>query len=91
MTDPVGSGTPWGTGLVVAGFAALVAVVAVIACGAAMIEVHPLLAVVVNLVVAAGVAPTLWQWRATPVWRWLVYGTVAGVAAGWLALALGAR
>ncbi|MFC4603462.1 DUF2537 domain-containing protein [Rhodococcus kronopolitis] len=91
MSGPAADTTPWATGLVVAGFAAAVVAVAVIACGGAMIAVHPLLAVVVNLVVAAGVAPTLWEWRAAPVWRWLVVGAVAGVAVGWLGLVAGAR
>lgn len=80
-----------GPALVVAGFSAVLVAVAVIACGAAMNAVHPMLAVVVNVVVAAGVAPTLWQWRQVPVWRWVVYGAVAGVLAGWLALLCGAR
>lgn len=80
-----------GPALVVAGFAATLFAVAVIACGAAMIAVHPLLAVVVNVVVVAGVAPTVWQWREVPVWRWVVYGATAGVVLGWLALLVGAR
>lgn len=80
-----------GPALVVAGFAAVLVAVAVIACGGAMIAVHPLLAVAVNLIVAVGVAPTLWHWRAVPVWRWVVYGAAAGVAVGWLALLLGVR
>ncbi|MGW0173011.1 DUF2537 domain-containing protein [Rhodococcus sp. NPDC003322] len=80
-----------GPALVVAGFSAVLVTVAVIACGAAMIAVHPLLALVVNVVVVAGVAPTVWQWRQVPVWRWVVYGAVAGVVAGWLALVFGAR
>lgn len=80
-----------GPALVVACFAAALSAVAVIACGAAMIAVHPLLALVVNVVVVAGVAPTVWQWRAVPVWRWVVYGAAAGVVVGWLALLLGMR
>jgi hypothetical protein len=80
-----------GSALVVSAFSAALVVAAVIACGAAMIAVHPLLAVVVNVIVAVGVAPTLWQWRAVPVWRWVVYGAAAGVVVGWIALLAGAR
>ncbi|MFE3289711.1 DUF2537 domain-containing protein [Rhodococcus sp. NPDC059234] len=79
-----------GPGWVVAGFSAAVVAVAVIACGAAMVAVHPMLSIVVNGVVAAGVAPTLWQWRAVPVWRWVVLGGVIGIAGGWVALLFGA-
>ncbi len=77
--------------LVVAALSAALFTVAVIAFGGAMIEVHPLLAVVVNVVVVAGAAPTVWQWRAVPVWRWVVYGATVGVGAGWVALLFGVR
>ncbi|MFD4182503.1 DUF2537 domain-containing protein [Rhodococcus sp. NPDC058514] len=90
MSGPACAPTPWATGLLVAGFAAAPAGVGVAACGAAMAAVHPLLALVVNLLVAVGVAPTLWQWRAVPVWRWAVLGCAAGVVAGWIALLAGA-
>ncbi|MFF0814944.1 DUF2537 domain-containing protein [Rhodococcus sp. NPDC003318] len=78
-----------GPALVVAAFSAVLLAVAVIACGTAMIAVHPLLAVVVNVVVVAGVAPTVWQWRTVPIWRWVVYGASVGVALGWVGLLLG--
>lgn len=80
-----------GPALVVAGFSAVLFTVAVIVFGAAMVAVHPLLALVVNVVVVAGVAPTVWQWRAVPVWRWVIYGALVGVVAGWVALLFGAR
>ncbi|MFC7448126.1 DUF2537 domain-containing protein [Rhodococcus daqingensis] len=90
MSGPVDAHTPWATGLLVSGFAAALTGVGVAACGAAMAAVHPLLALVVNLLVAVGVAPTLWQWRLVPVWRWAVLGAVIGVGAGWIALLAGA-
>lgn len=80
-----------GSALVVAALSAALFTVAVIAFGGAMIAVHPMLAVVVNTVVVAGAAPTVWQWRSVPIWRWVLYGAVAGVGAGWVGLLLGAR
>lgn len=88
MNRPVGVSGP---AVVVALFAATLVAVATIVCGAAMITVQPVLAVVVNVVVIAGVAPTLWGWRDVPVWRWVVYGAVVGVLLGWIALIGGAR
>jgi hypothetical protein len=90
MSGQVGARTPWATGLVVSGFAAVLTGIGVAACGAAMAAVHPLLALVVNVLVAVGVAPTLWQWRTVPVWRWAVLGAVVWVVAGWIALLAGA-
>ena len=80
-----------GPSVVVAVFSAVFFTALVIACGAAMIAVHPVLAAVVNVIVAVGVAPSLWQWRAVPVWRWVVYGAVAGTIVSWIALLAGVR
>lgn len=78
--------TPWGTGLTVAfGFAAVIAA-AVIVLSLGLLRVHPLLAVGLNLVAVGGLAPTVWGWRARPVWRWFAFGAGVGVAAGWIAL-----
>ncbi|MBF6190614.1 MULTISPECIES: DUF2537 domain-containing protein [Nocardia] len=80
--------TPWGAGLTVAFMVALLSAVAVYSFGAALAEVHPLLAVAVNLVAAGGAAPTAWRWRFTPVTRWVIGGGVAGVLLGWVVLVL---
>ncbi|WP_330234273.1 DUF2537 domain-containing protein [Nocardia sp. NBC_00508] len=69
---------------------ALLSAVAVYSFGAALAEVHPLLAVAVNLVAAGGAAPTVWRWRFAPVTRWVVGGGAAGVLLGWATLLLGA-
>jgi len=74
----------------VAGFGALVVAVAVMAFGSQLARINPALAVFLELVVVAGVAPSVWRLRRAPVWRWLVYGAAAGVAAGWTALLVGA-
>ena len=83
MTD---ESTPWATGLTVAGFVAAVTAVAVVVLSLGLIRVHTLLAVVLNLVAAGGLAPTRWGWRQTPVLRWFVLGAGVGVAGAWLAL-----
>ncbi|TQC46435.1 DUF2537 domain-containing protein [Rhodococcus sp. WS4] len=87
---PPPAATPWFTGLLVAGFAAAVVTVAVIAFGSQLARINAVLAVFLELVVVAGVAPSAWRLRRTPVWRWLVYGAAAGVLAGWIALLVGA-
>ena len=83
MTDDA---TPWGTGLAVAAFVAIVTAGAVVVLSMGLIRVHPLLAVGLNMVAVGGLAPTVWGWRHRPVWRWFVLGSGVGVAAGWLAL-----
>ncbi|MBA8958872.1 hypothetical protein JOJ86_002163 [Rhodococcus percolatus] len=88
--SPPPTGTPWSTGLLVAGFAAVVVAVAVMAFGSQLARINPALAVILELVVVAGVAPSVWRLRRASVWRWLVYGAAAGVVAGWTALLVGA-
>lgn len=86
------SSTPWGTGLTVAGFVAGVVAAAFVVLSLGLNRVHPLLAVGLNVVAVGGLAPTVWGWRARPVWRWFVLGSGIGVAVGWLVtvtLALG--
>jgi hypothetical protein len=58
----------------------------VVVLGLGLIRVHPLLAVGLNIVAAGGLAPTLWEWRRTPVVRWFVLGAGVGVAGAWLTL-----
>ncbi len=83
MTD---DSTPWGTGLTVAAFVAVVTAAAVAVLSMGLIKVHPLIAVGLNLVAVGGLAPTVWGWRGTPVLRWFVLGLGVGVGAAWLSL-----
>lgn len=83
MTDEP---TPWATGLTVAGFVAALTGVAVVVLSLGLTRVHPLLAVGLNVIAAGGLAPTLWEWRYTPVLRWFVLGAGIGVAGAWLTL-----
>jgi hypothetical protein len=59
---------------------------AIVVLSLGLVQVHPLLAVGLNLVAAGGLAPTVWGWRRTPVLRWFVLGAGVGVAGAWLAL-----
>jgi hypothetical protein len=77
---------PWGTGLTVAGFVAVVVAAAVVVLSLGVARVHPLLAVGLNLIAVGGLAPTLWGWRAVPVLRWFVLGGAVGVLVAWLAM-----
>ncbi|MDI9914859.1 DUF2537 domain-containing protein [Rhodococcus sp. IEGM 1379] len=79
------SRTPWATGVVVSIFAAMLSTVAVAAFSEGLANVNAVLAIVVNIVAVGGLAPTVWRWRAVPVWRWVVYGAVVGIPLGWIA------
>ena len=83
MTD---ESTPWTTGLTVAAGVAAVIATAVVVLSLGLLRVHPLLAVVLNMVAVGGLAPTVWGWRTRPVWRWFAFGAGVGVAGGWIAL-----
>jgi hypothetical protein len=79
--------TPWGTGLTVAAFVAAVIGAAIVVLSLGLARIHPLLAVGLNFVAVGGLAPTVWGYRAVPVWRWFVLGAGIGVVIGWLAAA----
>ncbi|BDT84892.1 DUF2537 domain-containing protein [Nocardia cyriacigeorgica] len=81
--------TPWAAGITVTVLVAALTTVAVYAFGAALAEVHPLLAVGVNVVAVGGVAPTAWRWRSAPVTRWVLAGGAIGVLLAWIGLLLG--
>lgn len=70
----------------VAGFVAAVSGTAIVVLSLGLIRVHPMLAVGLNLVAVGGLAPTVWEWRRTPVLRWFALGCAGGVSGAWLAL-----
>lgn len=78
--------TPWAAGITVVVMVAALAACGVYSFGAALAEVHPILAVVVNLIAVGGATPTAWRWRFAPVTRWVIAGLATGVLLGWLAL-----
>ena len=69
-----------------AGFVAAVTAAAIVVLSLGLTRVHPLLAVGLNIVAVGGLAPTVWEWRRRPVWRWFVLGSGIGVAVGWVTL-----
>jgi hypothetical protein len=80
--------TPWGTGLTVSAATAVLVGVALFALSQSLASVGGWLVVVANLLVAAGLAPSIWLGRATPLWRWVAYGAAAAIPLTWLALLL---
>ena len=46
----------------------------------------PELVALANLLVAAGLAPSIWLGRVTPIWRWVAFGTATGILLTWLTL-----
>jgi hypothetical protein len=79
--------TPWATGLPLTAFAALVVAVAIWVLSAGLSD-RPLVAVLVNVLVAAGLAPAVWLSRGLPVLRWIAAGCAAGVLIGWISAIL---
>lgn len=75
---------PWSTGLVLSAFAAVLAGVAIWVLSAGLAD-RPVLAVVLNLLVAGGLVPAMWLSRNLPVLRWFAGGAAVGVVGGWLA------
>ncbi|MGH4012820.1 MAG: DUF2537 domain-containing protein [Pseudonocardiaceae bacterium] len=80
--------TPWVTGLPVSAATAVIVGVALLALSEGLTSVGSWLVVLANLLVAAGLAPSIWLARAVPIWRWLAYGTAAGILLTWLTLLL---
>ncbi|HZA15823.1 MAG TPA: DUF2537 domain-containing protein [Pseudonocardiaceae bacterium] len=80
--------TPWATGLTVTALTAVIVGIALfsLSLGLATVGIWPV--VLANLLVAAGLAPSLWLARATPIWRWVAYGAATGIPLTWLALLL---
>ncbi len=81
--------TPWATGLTVSAVLAAIVTVCLVVVSSGLAEVSVLLAVAVNVAVAAGFAPSIWLGRRVPVWRWVAFGTAGGIGLAWVALLLG--
>ncbi len=80
--------TPWATGLTVSAVAAAVVAIALLRLSQGLASNGAGVVVLANVLVAAGLTPSLWLGRATPIWRWVAYGTAAGIVATWIALLL---
>jgi Protein of unknown function (DUF2537) len=80
--------TPWLTGLTVTAASLVVALLTTVTLAATLAETNVLLAIASNVVVTAGLLPSLWLVRRTPIWRWVAYGVTTAIALAWLALPL---
>lgn len=78
--------TPWATGLTVTGVTAVLMMVVVVALSLALGQANRWLPLIANVVIAVGLAPSVWLARHAPVWRWVSYGVVAGICVAWVAL-----
>jgi hypothetical protein len=78
--------TPWAAGLTVSAFAGLVIMAVVISLSLGLGQANRWLALIANVVIAIGLAPSVWLTRNVRVWRWVAYGIVAGLLIGWIAL-----
>lgn len=83
------SSTPWFTGVALSLFSAAFVTVAMAAFATELGQINVAIAVLLSVMVAAGLAPTLWRLRWRPVWRWVVYGTMVGLPAGWIGALFG--
>lgn len=83
-----GEPTPWATGLTVSVAAAAIIVIVLLSLSQELAPKGTGFVVLANLLVAAGLAPSIWLSRATPIWRWVAYGTAVGTVLTWIALLL---
>ncbi|MGW4211472.1 DUF2537 domain-containing protein [Lentzea sp. NPDC004789] len=86
--EPAEEPTPWGTGLTVSFITAAIVTVTVVSLSLGLGETSRWLALVANVLVVGGLAPSVWLGRRVPVWRWVAYGVVTGVLVAWLVLIL---
>jgi uncharacterized protein DUF2537 len=77
---------PWPTGLAVTVASLVLTVVTVVTLAATLAETYSLLALASNIVVTAGLLPSLWLIHRQQIWRWVSYGVVVGLGLAWLAL-----
>ena len=80
--------TPWGTGLAVSAFFAVVVALADIVLADAFAGAFGLLWIPANLLVTAGTVPSLWLAREVPFWRWPAFGAAGGLVAAWVVMLL---
>jgi len=77
---------PWLSGLAVSAFIFVLVLFAVLTLAVTLAATNPLLAVGSNVVVTAGLGPSVWLVRHTPIWRWIALGVAAAVGIAWIAL-----
>jgi hypothetical protein len=77
---------PWLSGLTVSAASLALTVVTVVTLAATLAETYSLLALASNVVVTAGLLPSLWLIHRQHIWRWVAYGVAVGLGIAWLAL-----
>lgn len=77
----------WGPGITLALFVTVLVAVALLVLTSGLSDT-PWLAVLVNVVIAVGMAPALWLSRGLPVLRFLAAGAAAGLLVGWISMLL---
>jgi hypothetical protein len=77
---------PWATGLTVSFVTAVLMMIVVITLSLALGAANRWLPLIANIVIAIGLAPSVWLARRALVWRWVAYGVVAGIVVAWIAL-----
>ena len=80
---------PWGPGLAVAAFVAVLVTVADVVLAGAFASAFGLLWIPANLLVTVGTAPSLWMAREVPFWRWPALGAGVGLLVAWVVMLLG--
>jgi hypothetical protein len=78
--------TPWATGLTVTAITGVLMMVVVVTLSLALGAANRWLPLIANVVIAVGLAPSVWLARHAPVWRWVAYGVVGGIVVAWVAL-----
>lgn len=78
--------TPWVTGLPVTFITAILMMIVVVTLSLALGAANRWLPLIANVVIAVGLAPSVWLARKTPVWRWVAFGVVTGIVVAWIAL-----
>jgi hypothetical protein len=77
---------PWLSGLTVSAASLALTVVTVVTLAATLAETYSLLALASNVVVTAGLLPSLWLIHRQHIWRRVAYGVAVGLGIAWLAL-----
>jgi hypothetical protein len=80
--------TPWAAGVTVTAFVAVMITVVVVTLSVGLGESNHWLPLIANVVIAIGLAPSVWLTRKVRVWRWVAYGIVGGLLVGWVGLLL---
>ncbi|GEL25937.1 hypothetical protein PSU4_48910 [Pseudonocardia sulfidoxydans NBRC 16205] len=75
---------PWATGLPIAAFFGVLATVVVVVLSTAVDAAFGLLWIPANVLIGAGLAPSLWLLRRVPLWRWVALGVAVGVVVAWV-------